>query len=201
MAKFFLVRHGETRWNKEQRYQGCSDVPLSSVGMAQAQMLRERLSSEDIDVIYASDLCRAMETARIIASAHKLQVIVSRELRELDFGELEGMPVEEVNQRYPQIARAWSTHPPDFVFPGGEGLQELFSRVSPFARRLQQDHSEKTVLIVTHGGVVRALLCALLGLGLEHWWQLRVDAASLTVVESYSDRMTLSQLNDTCHLK
>ena len=111
MAKFFLVRHGQTEWNEGSRYQGHSNVLLSSFGRKQAEGLRRRLSGESIDIIYSSDLSRARDTAQVIASDCKAEVIACEELRELDFGELEGMPVAEVNRRYPQISQAWTTHP------------------------------------------------------------------------------------------
>jgi len=166
----------------------------------QAERLRERLSRERLDAIYCSDLQRARRTAQIAASAHGLGVAACPELRELDFGELEGAIFESISERNPALAQAWLERSLTLAMPGGESLPQLAQRVGRFAPRLN-NHDGQTVLIVAHSGSLRALVCHLLGLGLEHWWQLRMEPASLTIVETYPQGALLRLVNDVCHLE
>lgn len=200
MAKLLLVRHGETEWNKTARYQGHSDISLSALGLQQAEALRQRLSREKSNLIYSSDLKRAVHTAQIIALGHNAEMVLCRELREIDFGEFEGLTFEEIKQRYPS-SNWWTAKNPEARLPKGESISQLSTRVSQFVARLRKYAGGETILIVAHGGSLRALLCLLLGLGLEHWWQIRLDIGSLTIVEIHPEGAVLSLLNDTCHLE
>ena len=200
MARLLLVRHGETEWNEAARCQGSSDIGLSATGLRQAEALRLRLAKEPINIIYCSDLKRAVHTAQVIALGHNAEVVACKELREIDFGEFEGLTFEEIKQRYPQTDW-WAVQDADEKLPQGESVSQLTARVSQFATRLRGYTGEETVLIVAHGGSLRALLCLLLGLGLQHWWRIRLDSASLTMVGTYSEGMVLSLLNDLCHLE
>lgn len=200
MVRLLLVRHGETEWNEAGRCQGCSDVDLGATGLKQAEKLRERLAEESITAIYSSDLRRALHTARIIASPHGIEVVPREELREVDFGEFEGLTFEEIKRRYPQVDW-WDIQNPDQCFPKGESVSQLMARVSQFVAELRECYSEGTKLIVAHGGPLRALLCLLLGFRLEHWWSIRLDNASLSIVETCSPGVVISLLNDVCHLR
>ena len=197
MAKLILVRHGETEWNRIGRYQGRTDIELNTTGLWQAERVRDRLAGQKIDAIYSSDLRRALCTARIIASRHDLAVIPCQELREIDFGKIEGMTFDEIQRHYP----AWSGMSSDLSIPGGESLSQLASRVELFISKLSQHSSDESILIVAHSGPLHILVCALLGIGIEHWLRIRLNAASITVVEGYPGMPRLSLLNDTCHLE
>ena len=200
MARLLLVRHGETEWNESARYQGRSDISLSAAGLHQAEALRQRLAKEKIDIIYSSDLKRAVHTAQVIALGHDAKVATCKELREIDFGEFEGLTFEEIKQRYPHSN--WLTvQDPQERLPKGESVSQLTARVSQFATRLRRYTGEETILVVAHGGSLRALICLLLGLSLEHWWQIRLDSASLSIVETHSEGAVLSLMNDICHLE
>ena len=200
MARLLLVRHGETEWNETARCQGSSDISLSATGFQQVEALKRRLVKERIDAIYSSDLKRAVHTAQIIALEHNTELVTCRELREIDFGEFEGLTFEEIKQRYPH-SNWWTVQDAEEKLPRGESVSQLVSRVSQFVARLRGYTGGETILVVAHGGSLRALLCLLLGLGLEHWWRIRLDSASLTVVETYSEGAVLSLLNDLCHLE
>lgn len=199
MARILLVRHGTTEWNESGRYQGISDIPLNEQGLRQAEALRQRLAGERIDVIYSSDLKRAVQTAGAIAAGRDLEVIDCRELREMNFGEFEGLTFTEIGDRYD--SEWWAARDANLEIPGGESISQLAARVSAFAERLSSYDKGETVLIVAHGGTLRALICLLLGLGLEHWWQIGIDSASLTEIDTYSERTVLSLLNDACHVR
>jgi alpha-ribazole phosphatase len=197
LARLLLIRHAETEWTQEGRYQGHSQIGLSAKGIKQAERLRERLKGEKVNAIYTSDLRRAMETAQIIAFPHHLEVIPCSELREIDFGNLEGLTFDEAQQNYPWIEQRWSSPNPQ----QGESLSQLSSRVGRLAIRLRGLEAMSSIIIVSHGGPLRVLLCLLLGIEPERWWQFELGCASLSVVETYPQGMVLSLLNDVCHLK
>lgn len=154
-----LVRHGETDWNAERRVQGKSDRPLNETGLAQARALAAELAEQPLDAIYASDLSRAYETARIVAATRALPVEAIPELRERDFGSWEGLTDDEVFERYPEAR--------DGPWGDAETRDELATRVLAALRRIGLRHPGGRVLVVTHGGPLRAMLrhCALDGSG------------------------------------
>jgi len=201
LAKLLLVRHGNTKLNSALRFWGQTDVRLSCEGISQAELLRDRLAEQKINAIYASNLSRALVTAEIITSRHQLAITTSAELGEMDFGVVEGLTFDEIKQQKPKLAMQlfdWQARP---EFPGGESLDELNERVKKFLPVLAKHTPEETVLVVAHSGVLRLLICNLLGIALEHWRQLQIDLASLSIVDAYPEGAILSQLNDTSHLQ
>lgn len=201
MSRLLLVRHGNTRQNNATRFWGTTDVELNAEGVRQAEKLRDRLATEKINTIYASNLSRARVTAETIASRHHLDITTCAELSEINFGKLEGLTFEEISQRHPEMAEVlskWAVNP---KFPGGESLDELDNRVQKFLKRLNQHQPEDTILIVSHAGTLRLMICDLLGIGLEHWRHMRLDLASLSIIETYPQGAILSLLNDISHVK
>ena len=201
MSRLFLVRHGNTKLNNAKRFWGNTDVPLSDEGIRQAEKLRDRLATDKINTIYASSLSRARSTAEIIASRHKISITSCTELDEINFGWIEGLTFDEIKQHYPEFAEIlsdWNTRP---KFPGGESLDELNNRVQKFLKRMHKHKPEETILVVAHAGTLRLMICNLLALDLEHWRQMQIDLASLSIVETYPPGARLSLLNDISHLK
>ncbi len=194
------MRHGDTELNGAERYWGSNDVRLSATGLRQAEKLRHRLSAERIDAIYSSDLSRASVTAETIASERQLKVITCAELREIDFGELEGLTFNEIGQLYPEVTKLWLNWSLTLKFPGGESFNELNTRVSKFLGKLEKHAWKETILIVAHSAPLRLLVCHLLGMELQHWRQFRLDLASLSILETYPQGAILSRLNDISHL-
>ena len=200
MSRLLLVRHGETELNSAERYWGHSDVKLSPLGLRQAERLRDRLAIERIDAVYSSDLQRALATAKIIASRHQLDVITCAELREINFGKLEGLNFEEISQLFPDFAAKWRVQrSTNIEFPGGESLDQLNKRVRNFVGRLKKRKADETVLVVAHAGVLRSLICQLMGLELQHIYHIRLDLASLSILETYPTGAILTLLNDVSH--
>jgi broad specificity phosphatase PhoE len=199
MLHLILVRHGETEWNAQGRYHGQFDVPLSSVGRRQAERIAERLSSHKIDVIYASDLERAWETAAIIAAKHGLTVYAEPRLRELKFGVLEGLTFDEAQIQYPEMIAAWLK---DFNRPpqGGETVDLFNARIISLLDELKQTHDEQTLLLVGHGGSLSEILRVVLDLSRAKRWYLEMENASLSEVLIAEDYVSLKRLNDTGHL-
>ena len=200
MARIFMVRHGDTASNSRERFWGRTDVKLSSEGIKQAEKLRDRLADEKLDAIYASDLQRASLTARIIASSHQLEVITCPEIQETNFGKIEGLTFREITQRYPELTEMWVNWSSKLKFPDGESVSELNARVSKFPDRLKHHAPDDGILIVAHAATLRMLVCHFLGIGIEHWRQLRVSLASLSIVETYHRKGVLTLLNDLSHL-
>jgi probable phosphoglycerate mutase len=155
VTTLLLVRHGETDWNSERRWQGHTDRPLNEAGRAQAEELAAALFDRGVDVIYASDLARAHETAMIVAEQLGRSVLIDPRLREVDVGDWSGLLQTEIDAAG---LTTWS---------GGETYDEMGERVVPAMLDLAGRHPGKTVLIVTHGGVIRACRASAAGLGYE----------------------------------
>lgn len=151
--KLYMMRHGETAWNAENRILGSTDIPLNEKGREQARVTAEKLASVDIDVIYTSCLSRAMETGLTVASLQKdCQVFHMECLNENDFGEFEGQ--DRLSEEYQREKRNCFKR-----YPGGESFLDVAARVYPFIKNLLSDPSlqDKTVLIVSHGGICRVI--------------------------------------------
>ena len=201
MSKLLLVRHADTEANSAERYWGSTDVRLSAAGLRQVERLRDRLATEKIDIIYSSDLQRTLVTAETIASGHNLAVITCTELREINFGKLEGLTFDEIHQSYPELTELLVGRSLALRFPGGESIEELNNRVSKFLNSLVKHTAEETILIVAHSAPLRLLLCHLLGIELQRWRQFRFDFASLSILETHPQGAILSLLNDVSHLR
>ena len=195
------MRHGSTELNSARKFVGHSDAELSIIGYRQVECLRDRLAGEKIDIIYSSDLKRALTTAKTIAAKHKLDVISCPELREVNYGKLEGVTFEEMRCLYPEVAELCAEWNLQLKFPSGESVAELKERVTKFLDRLKQHMPEQTILIVAHGGPLRLMICSLLGIDLRHWHQIYLDLASLSIVNVYPELAVISLLNDTSHLR
>ena len=201
MSRLLLVRHGVTEFNSSRRYAGHKDVELSLVGYQQAERLRGRLVDDKIDAVYSSDLRRALVTAEIISSGHKVDIVTCPELREIDYGNTEGLTFAEMSRLYPEVAESFVNSSLRLEYPGGESLEELAERVGKFPGKLKGSTPSQTILIVSHRGPLRVLICCLLGMNLKHWRQISLDNASLSIVETYSQGAVVSLLNDTVHLR
>jgi probable phosphoglycerate mutase len=153
MTELVVIRHGETDWNRQQRF----DVPLNAVGQLQAQRLAEALADERFDVLVSSDLQRARQTALPLERAHARQALAQRGLREQSFGVLEGLDVPTIKALHPALWALWLRHEADHALPEGESVRQFHTRVLATVRELAQEHAGKTLLLVTHGGVLDML--------------------------------------------
>lgn len=201
MSRLLLVRHGVTEFNSTRRFAGYSDVELGADGREQVERLRHRLAGEKIDAIYSSDLKRALVTAEIISIGRDLDIVTCTELREMNYGDVEGLTFKEIGRRYPELWELITNFDRLLEFPGGESLKGFIERTITFVDRLNKHAPEQTILIVSHNGPLKVLICHLLGIDQSHWLQIRCDNASLSIVETQPRRVILSLLNDTSHLK
>ena len=203
MRRWFLVRHGQTDWNKVGRAQGQSDPPLNQAGHEQAEAVAARLAPVAFEAAYSSDLRRAADTAAPVMRGRDTPMTYRRDLREKDFGEWEGMTFEEVRRRYPRMYERLFDEKPEFAPPGGESDVTLLSRVAGAVARIADRHDGNNgdILVVSHGGALRAMMVSMLGLSASAMWRLRLSNAGLSIVTVFDEGgTTLDLLNDTSHL-
>jgi broad specificity phosphatase PhoE len=156
-TELWLVRHGESTWNAERRWQGHGDPPLSELGREQSRALAAALELRGAVALVASDLQRTAETARILAAALGLEVRFDPRWRERHLGVWTGLRREEIVARWPELYARLAEGDPDAAPPGGESQRELDARVRPAADELAARHPGKRVLVVTHRGAIRVL--------------------------------------------
>lgn len=180
MTKIIFVRHGETVWNLERRYQGQLDSPLSPGGLMQAQEVGKALSKRKLGAIYSSDLGRALLTAESIAKHHPLNPITDVRLREMSFGVWEGLTRDEITARFPELFYARYQDSVESRVPGGELPSEVVARFQDFLADTIIKHENETVVIVSHGGALRAIIATLLHIPLEKSYCIRQSNAGLS---------------------
>lgn len=184
--RVFLVRHGETQWNRELRVMGQLDIPLNDIGREQARRTAALLAGERFAAIYSSDLVRAVETAQIIAAPHRLDVIALPELREARYGLWEGLTRDEVLKKFPEEYKMRRTDPENFRPSGGESRTELYERASQIFSELVARHPHQKILLVSHGGTIRAIVRSVLGLGPGNG-HFAVDNCGITIIDREDD--------------
>lgn len=199
MTVLILVRHGETIWNAEHRYQGQSDIPLSEGGIQQAERVAARLQSEAFDALYVSDLSRAKQTATIINQHHQLEVRSDARLREANMGIFEGLTPDEQRARFPDIYDIWRADP-DMPPPQGEPRTDIEARMQAILDHILDAHANQRVLIVGHGGTLRTLMCLCIGLPSHLYWRFWLDNTSITELRFTERGALLYRVNDTAHL-
>lgn len=199
-----LIRHGETSWNLEQRYQGQQDSPLSSSGLVQAEKTAAFLSRFKLDAVYTSDLLRAQKTAEVIARHHGLTPIPDPRLREVAFGEWEGLTRAEVQARYPDVYTARFNDALNVRVPGGELPSEVLDRLMDFISDLISRHPNQKVACVSHGGALRLLIAELLGMPMEKAYCLHMENAGISHLQFAPGRGSciwrVHFINSTAHL-
>ncbi|MQG75760.1 MAG: histidine phosphatase family protein [SAR202 cluster bacterium] len=202
MGKWYLVRHGESEWNQEGRILGHADVGLSELGRRQVELLSTRMAGESIDAAYSSDLSRAVDTATGTLGERDVPLITDPDLREFSYGEWEGLTLQEVKEEDPVLFDARFTRGDNaFAAPGGETSEDILKRVQHFVKGVEERHSpDEDLLIVGHGGSMRALALCLLDLTDESMWKLRMSNASVSIISNHSRGRVLELWNDTHHL-
>lgn len=161
-TEFLIVRHGETPWNVDRRIQGWRDIELNDNGRGQARRLAERLSHPDnphapLHAVYSSDLSRARSTAQAVAERLSLPLGLIEGIRERNYGVLEGVPFDQMQEHHPEVAKVWQARDPDGIIPDGETLREFHARVTQALETLAVKHHQQRVLVVTHGGAMDIL--------------------------------------------
>lgn len=205
MKTLYIVRHGETEWNKIGKYQGITDVPLNENGIAQAKACGNALKDVHFDRILSSDLSRALVTAETIRGSRQLEITTDERLREINFGDWEKLLFSEIEERWPGLIDQMYRRPDIVKVPNGESFQEVqdraWSAVSDF---LNENNEDETILITCHGGTIRTILCKLLDISISHCWNFSQGNTAINRVfyngMGESDHNILNLLNDTAHV-
>ncbi len=201
MTHIYLVRHGQTAWNREEIFRGRSDVPLDETGLRQAELAGLYFKELKIYAIYSSPLSRAWQTAEKIAEPHGLRVQPLQGIIDMSFGKWEGHPHEEIKRMDPETYRLWREEPHRAKLPGGETLDEVRDRAMAALEEVIQIHPEGTIVLVSHRVVNKVLLCGILGLDNSHFWQIIQDTTAINLIRCQKGRYFLVLMNETCHLK
>lgn len=201
MSRIVLVRHGQTEWNRVERFRGRADVPLNETGLAQAEATGRRVAAQWHPVaIYSSPLSRAMKTAEAIAEHFALPVQTHPGLIDIDYGDWQGLTPEEARARWQPMVDAWYNTPHLARIPRGETLDDLRTRGMAMVNEIVARHAEQTVVLVGHTVINRVILLAILGLNNDRFWRIKQDTCAINVFEASNGDFTLVSLNDTCHL-
>jgi broad specificity phosphatase PhoE len=199
MTTLYLVRHGQTAWNREEVFRGRADIPLNDTGRKEALLTGRYLERVKVDSIYSSPLSRAVETAEAIARYQGKEVQISQGLIDIDFGRWQGVSHEKVKERYGDLYRQWNGTPHLVRFPRGESLEDVRERALRVIDEIVRDHADETLLMVSHRVVNKTMLCGLLGLDNSHFWQIGQDTGCINILE-FGKGFILRRLNDTSHL-
>jgi len=200
MTEIILVRHGETEWNVEEVFRGRIDIGLNETGLRQAKLLAEYLSGVKIDAVYSSPLRRALKTAEVIASPHKLKVKIAPGLIDFDFGKWQGLRLQEVKDRYKELYSEWVSSPHLVKIPDGESLSDVRERALAVVDEVMAKY-EGTIALISHRVVNKVLICALLGLDNSHFWGIKQDTGGTTTFSYINQRFILTKHNDTSYLR
>jgi broad specificity phosphatase PhoE len=201
MTSIYLVRHGQTAWNKEEIFRGRTDVPLDETGLKQAELAAEYFKGMEIHGIYSSPLARAWQTAERIAQSHSLKVQPLEGIIDLSFGNWEGHPHQEIKKIDSECYKQWVEKPHRVRLPGGESLDEVRIRSMAALEEVIQKHSGKTLVLVSHRVINKVLICGILGIDNSHFWQIGQDTTAINLIQYKNGKYILSILNETCHLK
>ncbi len=200
-TELILARHGETEWNEKSLIQGAQDIPLNKRGVSQAHKLADRLAGEQLAGIYTSNLQRAVKTAEIITNKHNLAVKQKPNLQEINFGIWEGKSFAEIEEEAPDWIEKWKSRPDLNGPPQGENLTQLRNRAATVLEEIIDTHQGEKVLVVSHGGVIRALVSHYLGMPLADSWQLMQGNTAVNKLNFYEEVVMLEQFNSLCHLQ
>jgi len=197
----YLIRHGETEWNKLGKFQGSRDISLSEEGVAQAKYLAERLGG-NFDYIYTSPLIRAKKTAEIICEKSKTIPIIFPDMREINYGEWEGLTVKEIKDSFSHEFKLWKTDKIDGPICGGDGsLKNTAERGKNSVLKIVQAHPGKKIVIVAHGGIIKAAIIGLFNFEMTMYHKIYIGNTSITKL-IFNDKLEpiIEVLNDTSHL-
>jgi len=202
LGRIYLIRHGQTAWNKSRIFRGRADVTLNAHGRREAAAAAQALSDAALACVYASPLSRTRETAENIAARHGVEVRIDAAFTDIDYGKWTTHADKEVRRTFGELYEQWETSPQLVRFPDGESLADVRGRSVPRLRELAGAHRHETIGVVTHRVVLKVLLCAIKGYDNARFWDVRLDPASISLAESDGvGGFKLIAENDTHHLQ
>lgn len=200
-TKVFLVRHGETAWNKLGKFQGCTDIELSESGIVQAEHLLKKFNG-NFDFIYTSPLKRAIKTAQIISSSKQLDPIIVNDLREINFGEWEGLTITEIMNKFPNEFKTWRSDKSEAPLCGGDlSIKKASTRAANAIMEIVNKHKGDKIVIVAHGGIIKAGLIGIMGWDMTMYGKILLDNTAVCEINFDNDlNPVIVKINDTSHL-
>lgn len=198
--EIFIVRHGESEGNRDNKFRGRKDFPLTEKGRKQAEETGKFLRKYGkFDVIFTSPLIRAKETATIISNFLSSEVVVEQSIHNIKLGDWEGKSKEEIRRKYPEKWKLWIEEPEKLILPNGESIDQIRERTTKWIQNIiQRDY--KKIVIVTHRAVIKPLLAGLLDVNPPYFWKFHIDTGSFSIVRYERNIFTLALLNETSHL-
>ncbi len=198
--RLYLVRHGETEYNRHDLFRGLKDIPLNETGRRQAEAAAEYLKDHPIAAFYSGPLRRSRDTCEAIARVHGAPVRLMPQLQDIDYGEWSGRTVAEVEESHPEIFHVWGTDPELVTFPGGESLADAAARVAQGLAELAASHPDEAIVAVGHKMVNRLILCAVLDAPIASMWHIEQLNGAINVIETGPRGYLLLHLNEASHL-
>ena len=203
-TRILLVRHGETEYNAKSIFRGTIDVPLSAIGLEQARLTGLELSSTKLTSVVSSPLARALATAREIAASQseRMEPVIDAAFTDLNFGEWQGRPRDDVAAAYPELLDRWMREPHRVQLPNGEALSGALARAAQGLEHLLQRYRRKTFCVVSHRVIIKLLILRMLGLPVSDFWRIHIDTCGITEFNFRSDteQFILVRHNHTAHL-
>lgn len=200
MTRLFIVRHGQTAWNKEKVFRGRVDIPLNEQGVKEAEAVGKALKNENITLVYSSPLSRAVQTAEPTAKMRGLAIIRLEGITDMNFGVWEGRRLEDVEKEDSERYRMWVEQPHELAIPKGETLAEVQNRALNTVKEIVNKHPSESIMLVSHRVVCKLLVLGLMELGPDKFWNIQQDTACINLFAVKDGRTIMFKTNDTCHL-
>lgn len=199
MSYIYLIRHGETSWNLEERFQGTTNTELTKVGLNQGRLLAKSLAETKFENIYSSPLDRARITAQFIGEETNSKIIEDIDFKEISFGDWEGLNTKEIRKKYSWMDK-WFNDPGLYQIPNGDVFEVEKNRLKERLISIAKDSNGQNTAIVSHAGIIRLSLLAALDLPLSYYWRFVFGNTSISILEYYNGIFLLKTLNNTSHL-
>lgn len=199
-TEVYFVRHGQTEWNLERRYQGSGDSPLTEQGVNQAKALSKRIQHVHFGAIYCSPRGRAQTTAKIIRDERDLEIITVDDFQEINVGKYEGKLYDEMKKEDPELYHGFWESPDLFLPESGESFADVGNRTYPALLRIIDQHPGERILIISHAVAIKSILNKITGLPLNRFWENKLFQTSLSIVEYEKGRFSIVKYGDTEHL-
>ncbi|NJO91940.1 MAG: histidine phosphatase family protein [Chloroflexia bacterium] len=200
-TEIYFVRHGQTEWNIERRYQGCGDSPLTEQGVNQAKALSKHIENVHFDAIYCSPRGRAQETAKIVRGNRDLEIITVDDFQEINVGEYEGRLYDDMKNENPDLYHGFWESPDLFLPKTGESFTDVGNRTYPALLKIAKKHSGQRVLIVSHAVAIMSALNKIAGIPLHRFWEKMLHQTSLSIAEYENGEFSIIKYGSTKHLE
>ncbi len=199
MGSIYLVRHGETDWNKDGRFRGRENLALNEKGLKQAEALANFFEFREISAVYSSSLVRARQTAEVIAKRKGLPVQIDKGFIDVDYGDWQGLKLEEIEERFPLVYKQWLENPEDFTFPGGDSVQVVSKRTAEALVGLARKHWKDEIVVVAHQAINKIILQHFFHLR-DRFWEIPQEVAAINLITFNGKDLNLEYYNYKGHL-